>query len=155
VSHVSVAATLLELAGQPVPRDLDGASAAAGPPDGTLFAEARQGALQWRAAIRGDTKWVVAVRPDRSIAERRHYALERELGSHWGGHWSEEAPALALLERVARDPDPGGIPEPGPGAAARRDRRGAGEVAPGVDAETLQRLRALGYADPDAPDGSR
>jgi hypothetical protein len=85
-------------------------------------------------------KWVVRVGTDRKLSRWSHYRIREEGSpSHWE-MWSDEYPARALLEQIAADPDPGGVPV----EMLEGRRLGAPRVAPGLDASTLEKLKALG-----------
>lgn len=148
VSIVDVAPTVLRFAGAEVPPQLpavdlrDGAGLA---PDRVVYAEGAGADAQWRAAVQGLRKWVMAVpKRDARLPERRFYDLEVDPGELAPRPWDEGPGAGAsLAEQVARDPDPAGVPRHFQRGVALR----APKVAPGLPAETLERLEALGYVD--------
>jgi hypothetical protein len=110
-----------------------------------LLVEATQKQLQWRAAIQGQRKWMISVRgTDREVSELRAYDLSADPDEEQpqGGNRGEAALAQ-LLRLVRTDPDPAGIPS----QYREGIRISAPKVAPGVDAEALEKLRALGYAE--------
>jgi len=139
VSLVDLTPTLLALAGVEAPPELRGRNLLE-PSGEPVFAEARWGPVLWRAVIDAERKWVVGLDVDGSELERSHYHIDEE-GSATPTPW-EDAPATrALAERIQRDPHPGGLPRdqlPMPNAP---------NVAPGLGAEALEWLRALGYVD--------
>jgi hypothetical protein len=95
---------------------------------------------------------VVRVGTDRKLSRWSHYRIREEASpSHWE-MWSDEGPARTLLEQIAADPDPGGVPS----EMLKGRRLGAPKVPPGLDASTLEKLRALGYVDePRQPEPER
>ena len=110
-----------------------------------MLVEATFKKRQWRGVIEGREKWTVQVRgPERRIEEKRRYDLRRDPGERHPGAWRNGEPgSAALLARVTSDPDPAGVPpEFEKGKAIN-----APKVAPRVDAETLEKLRTLGYAE--------
>lgn len=149
VSAVDIAPTLLRWAGAEVPEGLSavdlrsGEGLAAGR---TVFTEASLDGYQWRAAVQGSGKWVVAVTPERRLSSRRYFDLAADPGEADPRPWPEGEVGDRLLDLVRRDPDPGGIP-----TRFRRGERLAGpkiappQIAPRADEEVLERLRALGY----------
>jgi arylsulfatase len=147
-SGIDVFRTILVFAGAPTDAGKDAFDLrrpASIPAGRTLFTEATSAERQWRAAIRGDEKWMLELRgPGRSVLERRYYDLGTDAAELRPGSWAdEEGPAGALLELARTDPDPAGVP-----LAARAGMRlAAPKVAPGVSAEDLERLKALGYAE--------
>jgi len=107
--------------------------------------EATLGEEQWRAAIRGQRKWMIRVRgANREITGRRTYDLTADPLEETPGRWKRtEAIPGQLLQLSPTDPDPAGIP-----SRYREDMLiTAPKVAPRVDAETMEKLRALGYAE--------
>lgn len=148
-SGIDVFRTVLAFAGAPeagaAADALDLRQPARIPESRTLFTEATSAERQWRAAIRGDEKWMLELRgAGRSVAGRRFYDLRADPSELRPAAWSaEHGPARALLELARTDPDPAGVPL----AARAGIRLAAPKVAPGVSAEDLERLRALGYAE--------
>jgi len=144
VSLVDVAPTILAAAGIEVPDDLDGAPLSASPEERLVFAEATGGdAYQWRCVFSGDDKWVVAVdRADGFLPLTWHYDIREDPEHRNLLEWDAERPEVeALLDLIAQDPDTAGIPK-------EYDRGYAltgPKVAPGINSEAMQRLRALGY----------
>ncbi len=126
----------------------DGSGIAA---DRVVFSEARDYKFQWRAAIRGDEKWVLGVdRKGQPTDRRRFYDLGDDPQESSARTWGEDDADVTrrLLELQSADPDPGGVP-----VRYARGRRLAGpKVAPDLTPEVLDRLRALGYVD--APEGA-
>lgn len=115
-SGIDVAPTLLRFAGAEVPAELAGhdlREAGALPDPRTIFVESARGLAghQWRAALRGERKWMVKVRAD-GVPDRRVYDLGRDPGELRPGAWVETDPtAQSLLDLIERDPDPAGRPE--------------------------------------------
>lgn len=143
VSLVGILPTVLELAGLPIPDGLDAKSFAGVAAGQTVFAEATSGRhRQWRTAIKGDQKWLVDVREGRDTTQRWQYSIDQERGAL--GRWDERHPVgKDLLAKIASDPDPAGVP-----ASLRQGIQiDAPKVAPGLDAKTIERLRALGYVE--------
>jgi arylsulfatase A-like enzyme len=147
-----VAPTVLRFLGVEPPAgmpDVDLRTGAGLSPDRQLVIEATDRTRQWRGVIRGDRKWVVKVRgPERTVAEGLTFALDEDPGERHPQELAPAAPeARPLLDLVARDPDPAGVPaSPIPGTALRAPKL-ARDVAP----EDLERLRAFGYVD-ERPD---
>ncbi len=146
VSLVDVAPTLLEIAGLGVPRELDGRSLLA-ERSGHALVEASgfQGRFQRRALVRGDDKWVVRLScATGDVLERWRIRLDEDPGEERRLDWRPEdaEEAALLLQRVAQDPDPAGVPR----AYERGRRIDAPKVRPDAGPEALEALRALGYA---------
>jgi arylsulfatase A-like enzyme len=145
---IDVAPTLLRFAGVEPPETMpavDLRTEAGLGPERPILLEATGRDHQWRAIVRGDEKWSVMVRgPRRRVKRRSHATLgadERETAS---GPWVGSDPAAAeLLELVRTDPDPSGIPREFENGIAIH----APKVAPRVDAQTLEKLKTLGYAE--------
>jgi arylsulfatase A-like enzyme len=150
VSGIDLVPTILHFAGVRPDAALDGVALqrrAAIPKDRIVFAEGDSGEYLLRAAIRGDQKWVARARAgERRIQSRRYYDLGADPAEQNPQRWEpldlEEAPR-ALIDLFDRDPDPGGLPQDFP-AGLRID---APKVAPRAGAETIERLRALGYVE--------
>jgi arylsulfatase len=115
-SGLDVLPTILGFAGvEPGPgvrgRDLrDGAADA----DRTVFAESVYylNGRQWRAAIRGDRKWMVMLEPgDELVQRKRSFDLAADPGEKHPLAWSDEEPGRQLLGLARDDPDPAGKPE--------------------------------------------
>ncbi len=115
------------------------------PADRVVFFEASRKAVQWRGALRADDKWVVAVvGEERAISSRRTYDLREDPLELDPRPWRpDELPARLLDELIRDDPDPAGFPL----EYAEGVQLSAPKVAPGVSAENLEALRALGYAE--------
>lgn len=113
----------------------------------TLHVEAAAGPFQWRAAIRGDEKFMVRVSAGTRAVERRRFVdLAADPEERRGAPWPEGSEAgEELLARVAEDPDPGG--RPAVDADQLGERLTSPKIDPRVDAEALEKLRALGYVE--------
>jgi arylsulfatase A-like enzyme len=150
VSGIDLVPTILRFTGAQPDAALDGVALqqrAAIPKDRIVFAEGDAGNYLLRAAIRGDQKWVArAEAGERQMQSRWYYDLGADPAEQNPQHWDpldlEEAPR-ALIDLFDRDPDPGGLPQEFQ-AGLRID---APKVAPRADAETIERLRALGYVE--------
>jgi arylsulfatase len=150
VSGIDLVPTILRFTGVRPDAALDGVALqqrAAIPKDRIVFAEGDAGNYLLRAAIRGDQKWVArAEAGERQMQSRWYYDLGADPAEQNPQHWDpldlEEAPR-ALIDLFDRDPDPGGLPQEFR-AGLRID---APKVAPRADAETIERLRALGYVE--------
>lgn len=143
-----VAPTFLRAAGVPAPETMQGVDLRTGAgldDQRILLGEATGASGQWRAAIQGETKWTLRVHgPDREVEKRRRYDLAADPGEKTPALWHEEdVAAFTLLELVKNDPDPSGVPSEFEKGMQLR----APKVAPRVDAETLRKLEALGYAE--------
>lgn len=148
VSGVDLAPTILRFAGVPVPPALRGVDLLAPgriEDDRVVFVETTMQEGQFRGAISRDRKAVVVLEgPDRRFVKQWSHDLANDPGEL---QRLPRSRADALHDRlealVARDPDPSGIADD----LRRGERLTAPKVAPGVDAESLERLRSLGYAD--------
>ena len=162
VSNADVAATLLAAAGFRhsgiYARDLRSPD-----PQRPVFSESSDAGKQWRAMWLGHDKWMVRLgRSNSAFArwsrnllrtyaftsvvehERRYYDLEADPRELHPRDWGSDVRSGPLTALVAADPLPAGRP------LALGDLAGsqieAPKVAPGVDPETIEKLRALGYA---------
>ncbi|MCA9511527.1 MAG: sulfatase, partial [Myxococcales bacterium] len=146
-SGIDVAATLLRAAGAELPPALRGADLRrpdALPPGRPILVEASDGQRQVRAIVQGGRKVVAAVSPAGEVQGIGLFDLEADPGeTTWQPAVTAPRLQATLLEMIRRDPDPGGIPAE---LAAGR-RPSAPRVAPGVEGEELEKLRALGYAE--------
>jgi hypothetical protein len=80
------------------------------------------------------------------MQNRWHYDLDVDPSEQKPQRWDPlnlEETARELIDLFDRDPDPGGLPQDFR-AGLRID---APKVAPRADAETIERLRALGYVE--------
>lgn len=146
-TSLDVAPTLLAFAGAVVPEALHGVDLRGQllPADRVVFLEGSGWGRYWRAALRGDQKWVLSSkRGKRAIVEQRYYDLAQDPGElHPASALPEASPLRALRELMAADPDPGGTP-----ARFQHGRRlRAPKVAPRATDEQLDKLRALGYVE--------
>ena len=146
-SGVDLLPTILSFVGTTGPDGLSGQNLlepSSWPASRGVFAESSMKRNQWRAAIGARDKWIVRVRGDRQVVERRHYDLERDPLELAPGSWDPAAAlALELDELVSGDPDPAGVPAQYE-AGIQLD---APKVAPNISKEDRQRLRELGYVD--------
>ncbi len=149
-SGIDVVPTIRRFAGVRPDAALDGVALqrrAAIPRDRIVFAEGDGGEFLLRAAIRGNQKWVAQAQAgERRMQNRWHYDLDVDPTEQKPQRWDplnlEEA-ARQLIDRFDRDPDPGGLPKD----FREGLRIDAPKVAPRADAETIERLRALGYVE--------
>jgi hypothetical protein len=95
--------------------------------------------------MQGDDKWLVQVQGSKRRVKERYRQLVSRVG-RWAepAPWDESDPgARTLLDLVESDPDPSGVP--------RKYLHGAQltapKVDPRVDAQMLEKLRSLGYAE--------
>jgi arylsulfatase A-like enzyme len=151
VSIVDVAPTLLAAVGARTPEAWSGADlrrVGADPPkERLLWASGGNvgGEVEgWLAGIAGQRKVLVGLSADGSVVERRAYDLAADAGETAPLTPPQDDPLLArVLERAARDPDPGGVP--------RDYRQGlrldAPKVRPEVSPQARDLLRALGYVE--------
>ena len=160
VSLADVAPTLLQAAGIPLPRGLYGRPLAADlDPDRAVHSEAFFNGFQWRAVRRGNWKWVVNVRyglPKRKphagarkqrednapkFTDYRRYDLRVDPSELRPADWSNETSNESQWLRDLIQSDPA--------VRKRIEKTGymlrAPKVAPGLDEQTLDRLRSLGY----------
>ncbi len=148
-SLIDVATTILGFAGAEIPSGLQGFDLRRGSTltlDRTVFAEASRMDGQWRAAIRGDKKWITLVRGRRrEIFERVLYDLaadpEEATKAPWPEMPAQGSPSAVLEEMVRTDPDPSGWPR----AFVRGTRLDAPKAAPGLTDEQFEILKSLGY----------
>jgi arylsulfatase A-like enzyme len=149
-SGIDLVPTILRFAGVRIDATLDGVALqrrAAIPEDRIVFADGDGGKSLLRAAIRGNHKWVAQARAgERRMQSRWHYDLGADPAEQKPQRWDPlnlEETARELIDLFDRDPDPGGLPK-GFREGLRID---APKVAPRADAETIERLRALGYVE--------
>ena len=150
VSLVDVLPTILAHTFAKVPAGLPGVDLrpAGGDPARRVFAETTYLDNHWHAGWQGEDKWVLEVdilsaRPERGY----RYDLAADPGEEDPRRWAVATPpssaAQELLDRVAQDPDPAGVPN--------KNRRAPNFHAPSVTADVmrsqLEKLRALGYVD--------
>jgi arylsulfatase len=150
VSLVDVLPTVLAHALVDAPEGLPGRDLrwATGQPGRRVFAETTYLDNHWQASWQGQDKWVLEVGiRDAQPEQGYRYDLSQDPGELEPTLWSPASPpapaAVELLERVARDPDPAGMPD--------EKRRAPGFGAPNAAADLirsqLEKLRALGYVD--------
>ncbi|MBW2578358.1 MAG: sulfatase [Deltaproteobacteria bacterium] len=150
VSGIDLVPTILHFAGARPDTALNGVALqqrTAIPKDRTVFAEGGGGKSLIRAAIRNDQKWVAkAGAGKKKTRSRWHFDLGADPAEQKPQPWDPSNPeevARELIDLFDRDPDPGGLPK-GFREGLRID---APKVAPRADAETIERLRALGYVE--------
>jgi len=146
-SGVDLFETLLAFArGQPpVPGRADLRNPDSLPAGRVVYSEGSFSRRQRRAAVSGETKWVLQVsQATGRVLSRVRYDLARDPGETEGASWGgRDAVGARLLALAGADPDPAGAPaREGEAGAA-----GAQKVAPGVSEEARERLRALGYVE--------
>jgi len=116
-------------------------------PQRTIFAEATKAEYQWRLAIAGAERWFVQLErtePEPRMQETRFYDLAADPGQLTAQPWPmDSSPAVQLREQIAADPDPAGWPVD----LQKGIRLEAPKVDPRANAETLEKLRALGYVN--------
>lgn len=153
VSLVDLVPTILSFAKAERPPRLDGRSLLK-PMAADIFLEglgAGQG-KQFRGLVRGRHKWTLYSEAGGELAQyRRYYDLSLDPNELSPSTWADagDAPA-ALLETLLRDPDPSGMPKTVVAGhrltmAKSKPAEGLPMVVEGLDEETLERLRALGY----------
>ena len=109
-----------------------------------LFSEATHSDHQWLLAAHEESRYLLRLDADAAIDERFWFDLSLDPDQLERLPWPADSTLGAtLVERAASDPDPAGWPLD-PGMGRRLD---APKVHPRADAEALERLRALGYAD--------
>jgi len=146
VSLVDLVPTVIEMLGLAIAGGFDGRSVGRRFEASPVFAEATYGGgRQWRCAVVGEKKWLIAVRQeDGEVMEKMEYKIGEEAGGVVSRAWDAASPVGGKLIELARgDPDPGGWPR----QFERGQRLSAPKVAPDVDEETLEKLRRLGYVD--------
>jgi arylsulfatase len=159
VSLLDVVPTLLAAAGLRAAPGLDGRSLlSAGDADRELLIQGmgRTRGKQFRALVKGTQKWVIYSEGGvEHPGARRLFDLEsdpqEQQPAAWPGPGASAGPP-GLLAAFRNDPDPSGLPaKEGIIVGRRLDAAkpqpdgGLPVVSPDVDAETLERLRALGY----------
>jgi arylsulfatase A-like enzyme len=146
----AVASTILRFTGSPVPDALPPIDLRTGSglsADGLVLVEATLEKHQWRAAIRGRRKWSMAIEGrSRQITAQRFYDLDLDPDEERQRSWAlSEAPPEALVRAWRDDPDPAGIPE----TMREGMKLSAPKVNPNVGDDVRERLRGLGYVDPE------
>ncbi len=153
VSLVDLLPTMLSYAKAERMPELDGSSLLA-PGERDIFLEglgAGRG-KQFRGLVRGFHKWTIYSEGGAELEQyRRYYDLSRDPHEAAPTTWDEAGPAPpALLDALRRDPDPSGMPQNVISGkrlsnAKAKPAGGLPMVVEGLDEETLERLRALGY----------
>ena len=160
VSLADLAPTMLEVASLATPAGMYGLSLSKNEPGRQIFAEATWGTGQWRSMWIGAQKWTIQVEQTRTLVDRalgriidwqpfvgsavvrrRYYDLGADPEELAPYAWPGNDVPQALIDLVGQDPDPAGRPR----WALRGDSLDGPKVAPGLDPEILDRLRALGY----------
>jgi len=148
VHGTDVAPTVLRFTGADAPAPMPPVDLRTGEgldPERPIFVEATSQLHQWRAVVQGDEKWLLQVRgPKRRVKKQHGERLSREGRAAGPVPWDDSAPAAEkLLDLVESDPDPSGVP--------RKYLHGlqlkAPKVDPRADAQMLEKLRSLGYAE--------
>ena len=97
--------------------------------------------------IRDSTKFVIALGTEEGRVFKRYlYDIARDPGESLRLEWDSgvhDGEAAELLELIAADPDPAGVPQ----EYARGRRLEHPKVRPGINPEQLEKLRALGYVE--------
>ncbi len=144
VSGIDVAPTILRFAGVET-GGVDLALPGGAPGERTLFVEATFAPWHWRAAVRGEKKWMIRLPyGGEQVEERRYYDLASDPEERRPRDWNNDAQVGQQLTRlIEADPAAGGLPE--------NLRRGvntmAPKFAPRASARDLEGLRALGYVE--------
>lgn len=139
VSLVDIVPTMLSLAGLTPANELRGQVL-----DDTV--ELRPVYMQgnfWRAMVYDQQKWVSMVRKDGQPVPRCYFNLADDPAEKHCTHWVANEHLAAFNALVAGDPDPRGIPE----EFAEGMVIEAPKVRPGLDEETLKKLKSLGYVN--------
>lgn len=150
VSIVDIVPTILERLGQPQPEGLDGHSLLEPVESRHLFAESTfpdQEKSQWRCVIRGPHKWMICVvsDPDKTVKHRRFYQLDSDPGEENPKAFTVTEAARELEALIAADEDIGSLtPIIREGTKIEGPKEGSAEAA-GVDSQTLEMMRSLGY----------
>ena len=115
VSGIDVLPTLLGFAGAETPAGLPGVDLRAPAQEGdrVVFVESIHylNGRQWRAAIQGESKWMVLLRGEGDLVRRkRSYDLAVDPKERKPLPWRDAAPGQRLLELVHADPDSAGLP---------------------------------------------
>jgi arylsulfatase A-like enzyme len=140
VSLVDLLPTILDLVGIDRPAELRGKPLSK--PFGMTPLHTQ--GMEWRSMIYDHKKWVIEYGDKQEVpARRRVYDLLKDPGEFRPLEWIDSAEADAFYTLVAADPDPGGIPE----EFAKGMRMIAPKVRPGLDRDTIKKLRSLGYVE--------
>ena len=159
VSLADLAPTLLRAAGLDPPEGIYGRPLGETAPDREVFSEAFRRGYLWRAMWRGKSKWMVRVNVAQNRSERwmhraanwgrieltpdleqhRYYDLETDPAELQPASWTSRNTPARLLELARTDRSVWDFP------MYSGRRIDAPKVAPGVEAETLKKLKSLGY----------
>ena len=146
VSNMDVAPTILAAARFDLPKALAKRVLDESPGLRNVYSEAtHRGQAQWRSQVRGQQKWMMSIDGESGrVLERWRYDLGADPGETHILPWADgDEFELALVEISSRDPDTAGVPA----FFNHGTRIKAPKVAPGLDAETLEKLRGLGYVE--------
>lgn len=141
VSLVDLTPTILSLAGLEAPSDIRGRDLSVLQGDRPVYAQGGE----WRSMHLADRKWIIKVQtknPDPPIRSV-YYELDTDPKELLPLEWLVTDEAEQFFELIKSDPDPGGVPL----EFKKGIQVNAPKVRPGVDEETLKKLRSLGYVN--------
>jgi arylsulfatase len=141
VSLLDLMPTFLNLAGLEPPSDIRGRVIGSWKGDRPVYAQGGQ----WRSLHLADRKWIINVKTKDPIPPIRHasYELDTDPMELHPMEWLVTDEAERFFKLIENDPDPGGIPaEYKKGYQVK-----APKLRPGLDKETLKKLRSLGYVN--------
>ena len=144
VSLLDLVPTILDHCNLPVPDGLDGRILTKSPELRDVFSEGSDYDQQWRCVIRDKEKWMVSIDKKKFEPQKQQFFdLEKDPREDNPLTWQEPLPepAVKLMKFIETDPDPAGAPR----NASFGISINAPKVAPGLDEETMNKLRALGY----------
>ncbi len=155
VSIVDIVPTILECAGLPVPEGLDGQSLLEPKEDRNLFAESTfpdRDEAQWRCVVRGAKKWMICVvsNPDKTVKHYRFYDLDNDPDEERSLRFARSEAARRLEALIEADEDIGCLTPiilKGEKIEAPKRASEEEEEAPGVNEETIEMMRSLGYVN--------
>ena len=155
VSVVDLLPTILEKVGLKIPQGLDGVSLS-NPKNRDVHLEGLGDGRgkQFRALVRDYEKWVIYSEDGKEFPnQRRFYDLATDPNEVSPFSWQERGAApQELLAALQMDPDPSGLPRNVQAGKRLKQAKakpdgGLPMVVEGLDEETLERLRALGYVE--------
>jgi arylsulfatase len=138
VSLIDVVPTILDLAGVVHAEQLRGQVLDDSVEDRPIYVQGSQ----WRSMTFENQKWIIEVDDSTFATIPRHrFDLDSDPKELKPVEWTDTAESARFFELISNDPDPGGIPMEFIGGMSID----APKVRPGLDEETLKKLRALGY----------
>lgn len=141
VSLVDITPTILSLAELEVPGDIRGRVLGGSQVDRPVYAQGGD----WRSMHLANRKWIINVKTATLEPPSRHasYELDTDPKELHPVDWLATDEAEQFFELIKSDPDPGGVPL----EFQEGYKVSAPKVRPGLDEETLKKLRSLGYVN--------